>query len=59
MAIVHTALGNKDEALAWLQRAVDQRDGGFWLRPNVDPRVDSLRGEPRFRALLANLHLPR
>ena len=58
MAIVYAALGNNREALAWLEKAYQQRDGGLWIRLNVDPRFDSLRPEPRFRAIIENIHLP-
>jgi TolB-like protein/Tfp pilus assembly protein PilF len=53
-AYVRLALGSRDEALAGLERAVDRRsDRILWLR--VDPRVDALRGEPRFRQLVTRI----
>ena len=49
-AYVRLALGLRNEALAGLERAVDRRsDRILWLR--VDPRVDALRDDPRFRQL--------
>jgi len=57
MAVVSLALGDKHEALAWLEKAYQERDGGLWLRPNVDPRLDSLRQEPQFHTIVENLHL--
>jgi TolB-like protein/Flp pilus assembly protein TadD len=54
IAYIYAALGRRDEALANLERAVDLRLNSIrWLA--VDPRVDPLRGEPRFRALLVKL----
>jgi serine/threonine-protein kinase len=51
---VNAALGDKDRALTWLETAYDVRDS--WLTvANVDPSFDSLRGEPRFRAILAKI----
>jgi TolB-like protein/DNA-binding SARP family transcriptional activator/Flp pilus assembly protein TadD len=51
---VYAALGDKDRALTWLETAYDERDN--WLTTtNVDPSLDSLRGEPRFRAILAKI----
>jgi len=51
VAYLLAALGRRDEALTWLERAVDQRVSRIlWLRG--DQRVDSLTAEPRFRALL-------
>jgi TolB-like protein/class 3 adenylate cyclase/Flp pilus assembly protein TadD len=49
-ALVHLGLGEKDAALADLERAYEARSGGLvYLR--VEPLFDALRGEPRFTAL--------
>ncbi|HWP99764.1 MAG TPA: tetratricopeptide repeat protein, partial [Vicinamibacterales bacterium] len=53
-AYARLALGEVDAALALLERAVAVRDPAvLWLA--VDPRVDPLRGLPRFERLLATL----
>ncbi|HVG25350.1 MAG TPA: tetratricopeptide repeat protein [Thermoanaerobaculia bacterium] len=49
-ATVHVALGEPDEALAWLGRAVEQRSGWLVYLP-TEPRFDLLRGDPRFEAI--------
>jgi len=50
-AIVHIALGDKEKALDWTERAIEERRGwGAYLR--VHPIVDPLRAEPRFDALV-------
>ena len=50
-------LGDREQALAHLERAVEERDPAvLWLA--VDPRVDALREHPRFRALVAKLGMP-
>jgi TolB-like protein/DNA-binding SARP family transcriptional activator/Flp pilus assembly protein TadD len=55
---VYAALGDKDRALTWLETAYEERD--HWLTiTNVDPSFDSLRGEPRFRAILAKIRSPK
>ena len=55
---VYAALGDKDRALTWLETAYDERDG--WLTTaNVDPSFDALRGEPRFRTILAKIRLQK
>lgn len=54
----YAALGDKDRALTWLETAYDDRDGGLTVA-NVDPSFDSLRGEPRFRAILAKIRLQK
>ena len=54
LASIHAGLGEREEALHWLERAFDEHDSSLvWLK--VHPRFDSLRGVPRFEALLARL----
>lgn len=52
VAVVLTGLGEKDQAFVRLGEAYEQRDGwmAFWLK--VDPRLDPLRSDARFRDLL-------
>ena len=50
-AVLYTDLGNKDEALRWLEKAA--ADHSSWIvLINSDPRFDTLRAEPRFQRLL-------
>ncbi len=57
IAMIYTGLGQKDEALDWLQRAYEEKSG--WLSYlKVEPRLDSLRPDPRFRDLLRRVGLP-
>ena len=56
-AYVRLALGERDAALELLARAVDARDPSvLWMA--VDPRLDPVRTDPRFQALLARLGRP-
>jgi serine/threonine-protein kinase len=56
IASYYAVIGENDRALDWLEKAYSQRDGTLvWLK--VHPRLDGLRGEPRFRDLLARLQL--
>jgi serine/threonine protein kinase/Tfp pilus assembly protein PilF len=48
------ALGRTDEALTRLEQAVAERSNRI-LYLRVDPRVDSLRDQPRFKALLSRI----
>lgn len=49
-------LGEKEQALDWLERAVEAREAQvIWLK--VDPRLRSLQGEPRLEALLKRVNL--
>ena len=56
LALYHTALGDREQALHWLEKAVEGR--AFltaFLR--ADPLFDDLRGEPRYQALLRHMNL--
>ena len=56
IASYYAVTGDNDRALDWLERAYSERDGTLvWLK--VHPRLDGLRGEPRFRDLLARMQL--
>ena len=49
LAIDYGYLGDKDRAFSWLDRAFDSGDVGLI---KVEPLLDPLRGDPRYRALL-------
>jgi serine/threonine protein kinase/tetratricopeptide (TPR) repeat protein len=56
VAVIYAALGEKDEALARLERAYEERDA--WMDYlKIDPRLDSLRSDPRFADLLRRMNL--
>jgi adenylate cyclase len=56
VAAIYAALGDKDEALARLERAYDERDS--WMDYlGLDPRLDGLRSERRFVNLLRRMNL--
>ena len=57
IAEVYAWRGEKDQAFEWLERAYRQHDGGLTYLV-YDRYLDSLRSDPRFRALLARLKLP-
>lgn len=58
MATVCVGLGRAEEALEFLERAVECRDGWLtWL--GVEPRFDPLRTDPRFRGILRRIGLPQ
>ena len=54
LVFIFTALGEKEKALDWLEKAVQKRTA---MIMKVDPYLDPLRGEPRFQQLLAEAHL--
>jgi serine/threonine-protein kinase len=56
VASAHAVAGQGARALDWLERGFAERDGAMvWLA--VHPRLDGLRGEARFRRLLAGMRL--
>ena len=57
LAAVHMALGNRAQALTWLERAVAAHSGST-LYLAVDRTYTPLHNEPRFRALLEKIGLP-
>jgi len=57
MATLQAALGEQDLALVSLEKAFAERNGGLiWL--GADPRMDSLRSDPRFAALVERVGVP-
>jgi serine/threonine-protein kinase len=57
LAILHSVLGEKDQAFAELERAFELRaEALVWLK--VDPRLDPLRLDRRFIDLLRRVGLP-
>ncbi len=58
VALVHAGLGDRPGALDWLEKAQAERSHWLvWLAS--DPRFDDLRAEPRFQAILRQMHFPR
>jgi TolB-like protein/Tfp pilus assembly protein PilF len=58
VAAIYAALGDKNEALARLEKAYDERDS--WMDYlGLDPRLDGLRSDPRFANLLHRMNLAR
>jgi hypothetical protein len=56
IAFIYTALGDKDQAFACLEKAFQQHS--VRLRDlKVEPFLEGLRGDPRFTRLLSRLRL--
>jgi serine/threonine-protein kinase len=57
LAVIHAALGEKDQAFRWLDKAVDLRFSWVpWI--NSDPSLAPLRTDPRFQELARRLKVP-
>ncbi len=50
IAIIHLGLGDLDQTFEWLEKAYEERSG-FMAFINVEPMLDALRGDPRFKTL--------
>jgi tetratricopeptide (TPR) repeat protein len=55
MAVIYIGLGEREQALHWLERHEADRGARIFLK--VDPIFDPLRSEPRFQQLLRRLGL--
>ncbi len=55
IALVYAHRGDTTQAFQWLERALRQRDAGMhWMK--FDPLLKAVSGDPRFQALLAQMH---
>jgi serine/threonine-protein kinase len=58
VAPIYLALGNKGQALQWLEKSYENREDGFiWI--NTDPAWDGLRSDPRFQELARRVRSPQ
>ncbi len=55
IALTYAALGDNDQAFAWLERGVEQRELVIFVR--TEPKCDSLRGDPRFDRIVERIGL--
>ncbi len=51
IALIYNGLGDRDEALAWLELAYEKRDQKMVFL-KVEPKWNNLRGDPRFQDLM-------
>ena len=59
LALIYLGLGDKEEALRWLEKDFSDRDGWNIGFIKVDPLLDLLRRDPRFEALAQKVFAPR
>ena len=58
IALIYAALGDKDQAFAWLDEGDKAHDLQIITRLKTDPRYDSLRSDPGFADLVRRVGLP-
>jgi len=56
IALIYVGLDQKDQAFEWLYKAIENPDI-FLIQLKVDPQLDSLRSDPRFKELLRKMNL--
>lgn len=56
IGVIHAALGENDQAFEWFNKAFQARSEEL-LTLKVDPRVDGLKSDPRFKDLLRRMRL--
>jgi TolB-like protein/KaiC/GvpD/RAD55 family RecA-like ATPase/cytochrome c-type biogenesis protein CcmH/NrfG len=57
IAVVYNGFRDRENVLAWLKRALDERSS--WLVwSNVEPRFDWIRGDPQFTSLIRAMKFP-
>jgi tetratricopeptide (TPR) repeat protein len=60
LAHAYTMLGDKEQALHWLDQAVSQPNHALSIAfIGVDPVFDDLRGDKRFQSILQRMNLPQ
>ncbi len=57
VAVIHTGLDEKEQALEWLEKAYEKHESELAFL-KVDPRFDPLRSDPRFQSLLRRMNFP-
>jgi serine/threonine-protein kinase len=58
LALIHFALGKNDQGFEWLEKAYDDHDLSLH-GIKVEPAFDSVRSDPRFKALLKKMGLEK
>ena len=55
--LVYAGLGDRDRAIEWIEKSLEVRaDELLFLR--VDPAMDGLRSDPRFKAAIVRMRFP-
>jgi tetratricopeptide (TPR) repeat protein len=57
-AEAYVGLGQRDQAIIWLERAYEEHDE-WMVFANSYPGLDRLRSEPRFQVLMRRMNFPQ
>jgi serine/threonine-protein kinase len=58
-AFLYLSLGNRDEAVRWLEQGIADHDGITICMIKIDPWLDPLHGDPRFEVLVQKVLGPK
>jgi serine/threonine-protein kinase len=58
VAVIYAGLGDKEAAFAEMEKAYQERDWRMSAMLKSEPMIDSLRDDPRYKAMLKRLNLP-
>jgi tetratricopeptide (TPR) repeat protein len=58
IALVYTALGDRDNAFIWLEKAYKLKGFSYFIYLKADPEWDSLHSDPRFKELTDKIGIP-
>ena len=58
MALVYAALGRNDMAFKWLEKSYEKHEESL-CSLKIDPKMDPLRPDPRFKTLLKKIGLEK
>jgi serine/threonine protein kinase/tetratricopeptide (TPR) repeat protein len=56
-ALAYLGLGDRDQALDWLEKSAELHEPSLFFSIRTDPLFDSLRADPRFQRLLVRMGL--
>jgi len=56
IALVYTALGEKETAFAWLEKSYQKHEESL-CSMGIDPKFDSIRDDPRFKEIMKKIGL--
>jgi serine/threonine-protein kinase len=59
VAYIYLGLGQKDQALEWLEKTYQARFPWLAFQIKVDPRLNSLRSDPRFQDVMRRMGVPQ
>jgi hypothetical protein len=57
MAEGYSVLGEQNEALKWLERAIEKGHFNYPMLSTLDPLLANIRNEPRFKKLMNTIKL--